>query len=151
MSKPGASWRRSLTPADPRDRGRRGRGVREARARPDGPGDAHGPVRPARGFGRGLQPAAPGRAAGSEGHLHTRRRNPVRPARLRRNRFPQGPRLPDDLRAAGATGAGLLASARTSGRSNWSFGHPPLGSRGYSLEIGNPHGEPRRFILDLGK
>ena len=29
--------------------------------------------------------------------------------------------------------------------------HPPLGSSGYSLEIGNPYGEPRRFILDLGK
>lgn len=27
----------------------------------------------------------------------------------------------------------------------------PRGSSGYALEIGNPYGEPRRFILDLGK
>lgn len=31
------------------------------------------------------------------------------------------------------------------------YGHPPAGSSGFSLEIGNPYGEPRRFILDLGK
>lgn len=30
-------------------------------------------------------------------------------------------------------------------------GYPPRGSSGYSLEIGNPYGEPKRFILDLGK
>jgi hypothetical protein len=30
-------------------------------------------------------------------------------------------------------------------------GNPPLDSRGYSLEIGNPYDEPKRFILDLGK
>jgi hypothetical protein len=30
-------------------------------------------------------------------------------------------------------------------------GRPPDGSSGYSLEIGNPYGEPKRFILDLGK
>ena len=31
------------------------------------------------------------------------------------------------------------------------IGNPPRGSSGYSLEIGNPYGDPRRFILDLGK
>ena len=31
------------------------------------------------------------------------------------------------------------------------LGHPPRGSRGYSLDIGNPYGEPKRFILDLGQ
>jgi len=31
------------------------------------------------------------------------------------------------------------------------LGYPPRGSSGYSLEIGNPYGEPKRFILDLGK
>ena len=30
-------------------------------------------------------------------------------------------------------------------------GTPPKGSSGYSLEIGNPYGEPKRFVLDLGK
>jgi hypothetical protein len=30
-------------------------------------------------------------------------------------------------------------------------GYPPGGSSGFTLEIGNPYGEPRRFILDLGK
>ena len=30
-------------------------------------------------------------------------------------------------------------------------GYPPRGSSGYSLDIGNPYGEPKRFILDLGK
>jgi hypothetical protein len=30
-------------------------------------------------------------------------------------------------------------------------GNPPRGSSGYTLEIGNPYGEPKRFILDLGK
>ena len=29
--------------------------------------------------------------------------------------------------------------------------NPPRGSRGYTLEIDNPYGEPKRFILDLGK
>ena len=27
----------------------------------------------------------------------------------------------------------------------------PRGSLGYTLEIGNPYGEPKRFILDLGR
>lgn len=31
------------------------------------------------------------------------------------------------------------------------FAYPPLESRGYTLEIGNPYGEPRRFIVDLGR
>ena len=31
------------------------------------------------------------------------------------------------------------------------YGRPPDGSRGFTLEIGNPYGEPKRFILDLGK
>lgn len=31
------------------------------------------------------------------------------------------------------------------------IGNPPEGSSGYMLEIGNPYGEPKRFILDLGK
>jgi len=31
------------------------------------------------------------------------------------------------------------------------YGRPPRGSSGYRLEIGNPYGEPKRFILDLGK
>jgi hypothetical protein len=30
-------------------------------------------------------------------------------------------------------------------------GTPPRGSSGYSLVIGNPYGEPKRFILDLGR
>jgi hypothetical protein len=30
-------------------------------------------------------------------------------------------------------------------------GTPPGGSSGYTLEIGNPYGEPKRFVLDLGK
>ena len=30
-------------------------------------------------------------------------------------------------------------------------GNPPKGSSGYSLEIGNPYGKPKRFVLDLGK
>ena len=29
--------------------------------------------------------------------------------------------------------------------------NPPRGSRGYTLEIGNPYGEPKRFVLDLGR
>jgi hypothetical protein len=29
--------------------------------------------------------------------------------------------------------------------------NPPRGSGGYTLEIGNPYGEPKRFVLDLGK
>jgi hypothetical protein len=29
--------------------------------------------------------------------------------------------------------------------------NPPRGSSGYALEIGNPYGQPKRFILDLGK
>ena len=36
-------------------------------------------------------------------------------------------------------------------RSAYVVGNPPLDSRGYSLEIGNPYGEPRRFVLDLGR
>jgi hypothetical protein len=30
-------------------------------------------------------------------------------------------------------------------------GNPPDGSTGFTLEIGNPYGEPKRFVLDLGK
>jgi len=30
-------------------------------------------------------------------------------------------------------------------------GTPPKGSSGFTLEIGNPYGEPKRFILELGK
>lgn len=30
-------------------------------------------------------------------------------------------------------------------------GNPPLGSSGFTLDIRNPYGEPRRFILNLGK
>ena len=29
--------------------------------------------------------------------------------------------------------------------------NPPAGSRGFTLDIGNPYGEPKRFVLDLGK
>lgn len=36
-------------------------------------------------------------------------------------------------------------------RSAYVIGTPPRGSSGYSLDIGNPYGEPKRFILDLGK
>lgn len=36
-------------------------------------------------------------------------------------------------------------------RSAHVIGNPPRGSSGYSLEIGNPYGEPKRFILDLGR
>ncbi len=36
-------------------------------------------------------------------------------------------------------------------RSAYVVGNPPRGSSGYSLDIGNPYGEPKRFILDLGK
>lgn len=28
--------------------------------------------------------------------------------------------------------------------------NPPLGSHGYTVEIGNPYGEPSKFVLDLG-
>jgi hypothetical protein len=28
--------------------------------------------------------------------------------------------------------------------------NPPLGSKGYTLEIGNPYGEPAAFLIDLG-
>ena len=31
------------------------------------------------------------------------------------------------------------------------LGWPPRGSSGFALEIGNPYGEPKRFVLDLGK
>ena len=30
-------------------------------------------------------------------------------------------------------------------------GNPPQDGSGYTLDIGNPYGEPERFILDLGK
>lgn len=30
-------------------------------------------------------------------------------------------------------------------------GTPPRDSRGYALDIGNPYGKPRRFVLDLGR
>lgn len=36
-------------------------------------------------------------------------------------------------------------------RAAYVSGNPPPGSRAYSLEIGNPYGEPKRFVLDLGK
>lgn len=29
--------------------------------------------------------------------------------------------------------------------------NPPAGSHGYTLEIGNPYGEPRLYLLDLGR
>ena len=44
-----------------------------------------------------------------------------------------------------------LAGADEDQRRAQVVGTPPRGSSGYSLEIGNPYGEPRRFILDLGK
>jgi hypothetical protein len=28
--------------------------------------------------------------------------------------------------------------------------NPPLGSHGYTVEIGNPYGKPSKFVLDLG-
>jgi hypothetical protein len=28
---------------------------------------------------------------------------------------------------------------------------PPLGSSGFTMDIRNPYGEPKRFVLDLGK
>jgi hypothetical protein len=55
-----------------------------------------------------------------------------------------------------ASSAGWREPAWLSGigedqRTMQTYGHPPRDSKGYSLEIGNPYGEPRRFILDLGK
>lgn len=44
-----------------------------------------------------------------------------------------------------------FAGAGEDQRSAELYGHPPKGSSGYTLEIGNPYGEPKRFILDLGK
>ncbi len=44
-----------------------------------------------------------------------------------------------------------LASAGEDRREARLTGNPPRGSSGYTLEIGNPYGEPTRFILDLGK
>lgn len=29
--------------------------------------------------------------------------------------------------------------------------NPPLGSQGYTVEIGNPYGKPVRYLLDLGQ
>jgi len=36
-------------------------------------------------------------------------------------------------------------------RQMYMLGHPPRGSSGYTVDIGNPYGKPKRFILDLGK
>jgi hypothetical protein len=44
-----------------------------------------------------------------------------------------------------------LSGAGEDQRAAHVIGNPPPGSSAYSLEIGNPYGEPRRFILDLGK
>jgi hypothetical protein len=44
-----------------------------------------------------------------------------------------------------------FASAGEDQRTAEVYGRPPRGSSGYTLEIGNPYGEPKRFILDLGR
>ena len=44
-----------------------------------------------------------------------------------------------------------LSSGPGDVRNAFVFAYPPRGSHGYTLEIGNPYGEPKRFIVDLGR